>query len=423
MHTLAAQGRSPMERVLWMAMFAPSPSGRRGLPMLLVGEPGTAKTATCRQLARMGNLHFEAVVSSLREPSDFLGLPFIKRVPVDPSNAFLSPDMDTEICATGYSPSEFVLRCAQAERAVLMLDEVNTCPPAVQAALLRLLFEGVCGDVTLPWGVRMLLAMNATEDAAGGWELAAPLANRIGHLRWDGVSVPQFGEYLIGGGGCRVGGKLRREESPLVDPAQEEQAVDALWPEAWAHAVGHTLGFLQAKPSAAHQKPKAGTPEASSAWPSLRTWDLATAALAVAHVYGASPLEEQAIASAFVGASAYAELHAWRKNSDLPSAADLLDGKVAFAHSAARLDRTVAVLSAATALLTDPGVAERDARARWFWDFLGALPEDAADIAASAIIKLVDAKLVHGNNKAYRVIGRLTPFLVGANIIAEDAQP
>ena len=408
-----------MERVLWMALFSPAPTGRRGLPLVLVGEPGKVKTSICRQVSGMAALRFESLVASLREPADFLGLPYVKRIPVSVGNAFLSPDGEEEASVTSHSAPEFAFRSAQAMRAVLLLDEVNTCPPAVQAALLRLLFEGVCGDLELPHDVRFLLAMNDAEDAAGGWELAPPLANRMGHLRWEGPSIGQFGEYLMAGGGARVHGKLRNPTVALVDPRVEEAAVDDAWPEAWATAVGQVLGFLQSKSSAVHVKPKAGTKEASGPWPSMRTWDFATAATAVSNIYGASSIEEQILAAAFIGDPAYQELYTWRKNNDLPNPGDFLDGKAKFTHNPLRLDRTVAVLSSATSLLVDPSCHERAARAQRMWGALKELPDDAVDVAASSVVQMCQARLMVGNNEAYRTIARFEPFLTAAGVLEQ----
>ena len=70
---------------------------------------------------------------------------------------------------------------------VVFLDELTTVPPSTQAAMLRLLTENVCGELTLPdyepgkGGVVYLCASNAVEWAAGGQEIQPPMANRLWH--------------------------------------------------------------------------------------------------------------------------------------------------------------------------------------------------------------------------------------------------
>jgi hypothetical protein len=70
---------------------------------------------------------------------------------------------------------------------IVFLDELTTVPPTTQAAMLRLLTEDVCGELSLPnyepgkGGVVYLCASNAVEWAAGGQEIQPPMANRLWH--------------------------------------------------------------------------------------------------------------------------------------------------------------------------------------------------------------------------------------------------
>lgn len=57
-------------------------------------------------------------------------------------------------------------------------DEISTAPPAVQAALLRVVLERVVGDLELPDGVAVIAAANPPEQAAGGWDLSATISRR-----------------------------------------------------------------------------------------------------------------------------------------------------------------------------------------------------------------------------------------------------
>src|SRR5262249_29844746 len=56
---------------------------------------------------------------------------------------------------------------------LLFLDELTTAPPAVQAAMLRVVLERAVGDVELPAAVRVVAAANPAGQAADGWELAS----------------------------------------------------------------------------------------------------------------------------------------------------------------------------------------------------------------------------------------------------------
>ena len=147
------------------------------VPVLLWGSPGTGKTSVVRSLAGAYGLPAETVIASIREPSDFAGLPIVHH--------------DGTYPRVDFAPPRWAQRLAAAGEGVLFFDEISTAPPAVQAALLRVVLERTVGDLELPAGVAVVAAANPPEQAASGWELSAPLANRFCHLDWavDGRAV------------------------------------------------------------------------------------------------------------------------------------------------------------------------------------------------------------------------------------------
>lgn len=407
-------GANSQERIIWAGLFVPSPTGRIGLPYLLEGPPGGGKTSAIRRITKMAGLHFEGVASSLREPTDFIGMPVPQRMQLTKDNAHLSPDMDESIMVMNYAPAGFAIRAAERRESLIFLDEVNTAPPAVQASLLRLLFEGVCGELELPRETRFLLAMNATQDAAGGWQLAAPLANRMGHLKWEAPAVESFTSYLMGGGASIP---VHRE----VDPVLEAAAVRNAWSDAWAMAAGVIGGFLHARPNLLLKMPPSGSPEASKAWASPRTWDFATTAYAASIIYDLTDEEAQDSIRAFVGTGPATELYSWRRNADLPDPRQLLTKQIKFAHNPARLDRTAAVLTACTAMvLSEKDPAAKTSMAGALWGIHGDIMVTAPDIAMGSVVQLCQQKLMIGNPDAYKVLAKMEPVLSAAGIVPEQ---
>lgn len=411
---LKVQGRSEMERLLWVAMYTPGPNGRWGLPLVPVGKPGTGKTAIMKQVTKAAGLHFEGVISSLREPADFLGLPVPSRMKLTEHTQVLSPDGDSEIVMMKYAPAQFAVRATLARRSVIFLDEVNTAPPAVQAALLRLINEGFCGELELPPTVRFMCAMNQTSQAAGGWDVAPPLANRVGWIDWEMPDSQQFAAYLMGSQGS---------DEEKVDPRKIEDAVKDAWPSAWAKYAGLLAGYVMAKPDALHRMPAEGSPQTSAAWPSHRTNEMAAMALAGAEIWGLSEKESFDLATAFIGAAASGELYSYRKNNDLPNPEELLDGKVKYTHNKARIDRTAAVLASCTSLLTnkqfktqreDKSDTVWKPRIEKMWELLMTLADEAADLCLGSTHALMAEKLILGSQVGYRVISKLAPVLVAA---------
>ena len=144
-------------------------AGRAGVPVLLLSDPGVGKSSLVRGLAAAQGVVCETVLGSIREPADIAGLPVVGEAGVR---------LDAPAWAK---------RLAEAGAGYLFLDELTTCPPAVQAAMLTLALDRVVGELPLPSGVRVVAGANPPDRAADGWELSPPLANRFLHLGFRAV--------------------------------------------------------------------------------------------------------------------------------------------------------------------------------------------------------------------------------------------
>jgi len=221
-------------------------------PVLLWGPPGIGKTATIRSLAEAMGFPLEIVIAAIHEPSDFSGLP--------------APQGDR----VRYLPPEWAVRLAEAGHGILFLDEISTAPPAVQAALLRVVLERRVGQLALPKDVVVIAAANPPDETAGGWELGPPLANRFCHLDWP---VPEVHEWNTG------------MTAGWVAPHRPE-ALDE-WRSMLPAARGLLAGFLARAPHRRSSLPQDRV-QRGRAWPSPRTWEMASRMLAAALALGGS---------------------------------------------------------------------------------------------------------------------------------------
>jgi hypothetical protein len=269
------------------------------------------------------------------------------------------------------------------QEGIVFVDELNSAPPALQPALMGLVLDKRIGGSQLGKRVRVIGAMNPIGHAAGGWDLAAPVANRFGHLRWDCPDVDEWTAWLCGGS----------TQLAAVDVDAEEKRVMETWPDAYAKASGLVAAFVRRRPELLHKQPPDNDPAASGPWPSPRTWEFATRALAASYVHGLTEVEADELLSSFVGVDAASEFVAWIENQDLPDPADLLDGNVKWAHDVERFDRTVAVLASCTALVTPPTAIKRDKRADALWGLLATLMDSAKDLAVPPAKALAQAGL------------------------------
>ena len=71
------------------------------VPVLLWGAPGTGKTSAIRAMARAMDLPCETVIASIREPSDFAGLPIV----VGDVVRFAPPAWARRLAEAGHGPA------------------------------------------------------------------------------------------------------------------------------------------------------------------------------------------------------------------------------------------------------------------------------------------------------------------------------
>ncbi|MFE9577382.1 AAA family ATPase [Nocardia sp. NPDC006044] len=315
------------------------------LPVLLWGEPGIGKTAALTQLAADLDLPLTTVIASVHEPSDFSGLPVIGD--------------DPAVQGVPMAPPDWAVQLVRAGRGLLFLDELSTAPPAVQAALLRLVLERRIGTLRLPPDVRIVAAANPRSSAADGWELSPPLANRFVHLQWTHEH-----EVVVRG----LGGTWPHATLPRLAPEKLTEAV--------AFARRAVCVLLAARPALVHQIP---TSEArrGGPWPSPRSWEMALSLVAFATAAGSSRDVLSLLVRGTVGDGPGFELLAGLDRMDLPDPEELLADPVGSVLPE-RGDLRQAVLDGVVA-----AVRKRPERSRWdaAWTILvRALESGAPDL-------------------------------------------
>jgi hypothetical protein len=134
-------------------------------PVFLWGPPGIGKSDIVKQIGADAGREVIDVRLALWEPTDIKGIPYYnadqgKMVWAPPAELPTDPD----------------------STALIFLDELNSAPPAVQAAAYQLILNRRVGTYELPKGVDLVAAGNREGDRGVTYRMPAPLANRFVHL-------------------------------------------------------------------------------------------------------------------------------------------------------------------------------------------------------------------------------------------------
>lgn len=380
------------------AMFTPTPKGW-GLPMLFWGESGVGKSDVIEEFGAQWKMPVVVLCPGESGEGAF-GMTPVPR------------DRDGVIRMTYPAPDWIDVFEDSDGRGIVFCDELTTAPPNIQAAELGLINSRRIGGAQLPGGVRVVAAANPPEKASNGWELTAPLANRLGHVAWDSPTEDEWGQHMLGSTG------LPTKPATHNDPKVEEARVLKLWGGAWAQATGLITAFHARNRGVLHKQPDPGDPKAGRAWPSHRTWARATAAMASAKVHGLGERGEIEFVQHFVGEGATRQLLAFKQAMDLPDPALVLDGKVTWEHDPDRIDRSMAVLNTlaayALSLKLDASTLGKDARIKRMWTVFEKTPAD--DVVAMAMVPLAKARYT-ATPDAINVMARLRPMLKAAGLV------
>jgi MoxR-like ATPase len=293
-----------------------------GIPVILRGKPGIGKTAFLRAIAETTDRHLETVIASVREPADFAGLPVVTNGRVT------------------LAPPHWAHAVAEAPRALLFLDEFSTAAPSVQGAALRVVHERIVGDFALPDTVSIVAAMNEERDAAGGYLLAPPMANRFVHIDWA-IDNSDWAMGLVAG----------FEVGRTVKLPQDWRKTEVFW-------RSRVAAFIKARPTSLHTMPKDEIAQ-GQAWASPRTWaEMFVPLNAACDAVGADESTRLLLASGCVGAAAAAEFYAYNNSLDLPDPETLLKDPSKYVPQQ-RTDHTFAVATSVVAAVAHKLTNER----------------------------------------------------------------
>jgi len=139
-------------------------------PVFLWGPPGIGKSDLCEQIT---SEYEDSLLIDVRlplwEPTDIKGIPYF----------------DSNSNTMKWAPPSELPNAelaSQYKTIVLLLDELNSAPPSVQAAAYQLILNRRVGTYTLPDNVVIIAAGNRETDKGVTFRMPKPLANRFVHF-------------------------------------------------------------------------------------------------------------------------------------------------------------------------------------------------------------------------------------------------
>ncbi|ACL42085.1 ATPase (plasmid) [Pseudarthrobacter chlorophenolicus A6] len=309
MATINTYPGSPFQRALAAGVQANVPVG-------VIGEPGQGKTATMESATSGWGRHVETVIGSNREATDFLGV------------------MIEDEGAIKYSSFQWVKNLNDAAMGLLLLDEFNTSAPSTMKGMLRVVQERYVGDTKLSDSVSIVALMNPVETAVDAYDLPAPMANRMMHLKWVFDSKNWLENV---GTDFQAAAPLQLSEMLAADPVARKAAVSAA-----------VTTFLKVNSKFLTPPVPTDPVKAGGAWPSPRAWTNVINVLSQLDRYD----EEAAflVVEGLVGEGAATEYFKWLAAADLYDPAEVIDGTVQVNWKNERADRLFALVQGVSAL-------------------------------------------------------------------------
>lgn len=346
------------------AMFL---AAQAGVVPLVEGMPGIAKTATVLAFGKATGREVYTLIGSIREPADIGGYPMLR-------------NGDQPACME-FVPPRWV-HTLNAKPGILFIDEATNCPPAVQACFMRITAERYVGDTPLRPETWIIMAANPVEQAAGGYDLEPPMANRVCHLKWE-IDWASWDQGLMNG---------------LEFPEPKVTVLPPDWETKIRHWASLAVAFRNKRATLFAQFPEDRS-KTSGAWPSPRSWTNGIRCLAAATSVGASEEVQHELLSGCIGTGPASEFFHWQRDLDIPSPEELLrdaakqikaGGNVTW-KKVARPDQMLAALGGMVAL----AIERKDAES-WLAAMLvcTAACDQWTDVAVSCASNLAKANVV-----------------------------
>jgi MoxR-like ATPase len=226
------------------------------VPTMIWSDPGMGKTSTVKFVGRQLGVETEMRSGNKSDPTDFSGIPYL----LDRQENGNSGEK-----ILNFSEPKYVRIMKNNPNGILFFDEITTCPPVIQSALLSIIQDCEFGEFSIPQTIFRVAAGNYN-TVAGTHNMSLALMNRFCHIFYE-LDM----EYFLDG---FVSGWANYELAKINTPAQQiDKVID--------YRIKFA-NFLKENPMYIEGFPKDGTANNKEvAYPTPRSWEMVVKILSV----------------------------------------------------------------------------------------------------------------------------------------------
>lgn len=183
------------------------------------GDPGIGKSDTIRAVADTMKIGLVDLRLSIFDPTDLKGFPVVKGTGKTEAMHFVPPAV---------LPTK--------GKGIVLLDELPTAPPAVQAAAYQLILDKRLGEYILPPGWHLVAAGNFAHNGGVHYTLPPALANRFVHINLE-TSAEDWDAWAMANGISDLTRAFIRFRPALLHDMEARRGGTAFpTPRSWAFA-------------------------------------------------------------------------------------------------------------------------------------------------------------------------------------------
>lgn len=196
---------------------------RNKVPMLLLSNPGIAKTTIVKEIADHEKMRVVSLIGSGFENNEILGFQVNE------------PNWDYLITKNPTWYQTILDNAKEGVASILFIDEISVCPSLVQGALYRLIFERTIGNgKMLPEDCVIISAGNYKQNLPSYCDITAPALNRFCIINLESPDYHTFLEEFS-----------QDEEERMADWPQFKHDANRLGDNIWKNATAEVKNMME----------------------------------------------------------------------------------------------------------------------------------------------------------------------------------